>query len=60
MCAAVSFCALFCFDAVGQSQIKDKEGVAIEVGDEVTTRFRGGKHEGTVRASGSLNAFKCS
>jgi hypothetical protein len=30
------------------SQVKDKEGEPINVGDSVWTPFRGGKHEGTV------------
>ncbi|EIW58007.1 uncharacterized protein TRAVEDRAFT_126432 [Trametes versicolor FP-101664 SS1] len=35
---------------VFQEEITDKEGCAIEVGDSVATRFRGGKRQGEVEA----------
>jgi hypothetical protein len=35
-------------------QVKDKKGNIIEVGDEVTTKFRGGKREGEVGFSAGL------
>ncbi|CCM02293.1 uncharacterized protein FIBRA_04381 [Fibroporia radiculosa] len=31
-------------------EVQSKEGRSIEIGDTVTTRFRGGKHEGKVEA----------